>query len=456
MTMRSWTTFVIRAAAGAALFLVPAAVGAQQAGQRPVADSMMQRPAAPDTGTAKRGADSVAAKPSPADTGVAKRSAPDSAARQPMPADTGAAKRPDADSVLEKASVDSLTEQAAPGSTTEAAVDTGKARRVGAGTASGRNEPMEHGLIRRPDPLGPFTKEQTQYSRVLAARIEKRFEIKKLYRERGIEYPAAEVFIRIFKRERELELWVRPTSSEQFALLKTYPICALAGELGPKQFEGDGQTPEGFYFIDRFNPTSEYHLSLHLDYPNRADRALWKSPNPGGEIFIHGGCNSAGCMAVTDDAIKEIYWIAVEARSTGQRRIPVHIFPTRLDDRSLDQLVRVFANEPALTRFWSNLKTGYDYFERTRTVPGFSVSASGRYALKNQMLGAPVAGSGSDTGSGSASADGLLGKPLTPARPWPGVASADSARSKAAVPDSTVRPPVLPRPLSPDSARRGG
>ena len=99
-----------------------------------------------------------------------------------------------------------------------------------------------------------FSAQQQANDRVLAARLEKRFELKKLFRERGLTYPAAETFLRIFKRERVLEVWVRSAYIGQFKLLKAYPICAMAGALGPKRTEGDGQTPEGFYYIDGFNP----------------------------------------------------------------------------------------------------------------------------------------------------------------------------------------------------------
>jgi hypothetical protein len=107
----------------------------------------------------------------------------------------------------------------------------------------------------------------------------------------------------------------------------------MAGELGPKRKQGDNQTPEGFYAISYFNPRSDFHLSLHIDYPNRRDRAAGADGvKLGGDIFIHGGCLSEGCLAITDEGIRELYWLAVEARSVGQRRIPVHIFPARLGD----------------------------------------------------------------------------------------------------------------------------
>lgn len=225
-----------------------------------------------------------------------------------------------------------------------------------------------------------FLRAQIEHERVLAARVEKRFEVKKLFRERSIAYPAQEIFVRVFKREQELEMWVRPQGQDMFVLLKTYTICALDEKPGPKRVQGDLRTPEGFYFIDDFNPRSGYYLSLKVNYPNESDRILGDGNPLGGDIFIHGGCKTAGCMALTDENIKEVYVLAIETRDRGQNRIPVHIFPARLSDENLDQLVRVFSKEqPNVVDFWSNLKTGYDFFEKTHTLPLVTVNQRGRY-----------------------------------------------------------------------------
>lgn len=236
-----------------------------------------------------------------------------------------------------------------------------------------------------------FALAQLRHERVLDARVETRFRIKQLFHERGIRYPAAEVFLRIFKRERSLELWVRSDSGAEFELLRTYAICALAGELGPKRRQGDAQVPEGFYQIDFFNPVSEYHLSLHLDYPNQYDRM---SGNPdvnlGGDIFIHGGCNSEGCLALTDDGIKELYWIAVEARAVGQERIPVHIFPARLEEQDLQLMKNAFADRPGISEFWDSLRPAYDYFEQHRRLPVVTVDAGGAYNVNGTPTGVPL------------------------------------------------------------------
>jgi murein L,D-transpeptidase YafK len=226
-----------------------------------------------------------------------------------------------------------------------------------------------------------FTRLQLEHPRVMRARADARFNIKQIYRARGISYPAAEVFFRVFKRERVLEVWVRTPEGPRFRLLKEYRICALTGDAGPKRRQGDEQTPEGFYEIDLFNPNSQYLLSLHVSYPNASDRILGAGGPLGGDIYVHGGCKTLGCIAVEDDQIKEIYWLAVEARAVGQRTIPIHIFPARLDHEEMDRLAAIFARDRRLLQFWDNLRPGYEFFERTRIPPTMQVDGSGRYQI---------------------------------------------------------------------------
>jgi murein L,D-transpeptidase YafK len=101
-------------------------------------------------------------------------------------------------------------------------------------------------------------------------------------------------------------------------VLESYDVALGFAPVGHKQFEGDGRTPEGTYFIERRNPKSDYHLSLKISYPNDADRAfaLLADKPPGGDIFIHGhsyfrgknkGDWTAGCIAVRDREVEVIY-----------------------------------------------------------------------------------------------------------------------------------------------------
>ncbi len=188
----------------------------------------------------------------------------------------------------------------------------------------------------------------------------------------GLKIPFRRVFLRVFKREGEMELWA---GGDRMSLMRAYPIAAMSGALGPKRREGDLQTPEGFYRIVRFNPRSRYHLSMGLDYPNASDRRRG-DPRPGNDIYIHGDRVSAGCMAMTDVLIDEIYPLCQGARNRSA--IPVHVFPARLTDAALADLA---ARYPQQAAFWGELKPVYDAFERTRVVPRVSVTQTGAYRL---------------------------------------------------------------------------
>jgi murein L,D-transpeptidase YafK len=229
-----------------------------------------------------------------------------------------------------------------------------------------------------------FKRQQMGYPRVRTAFAEKEAGVKQLFASRNLAYPPRRVFVRVFKLDRVLELWASGADSGRFELIKAYPICYSSGDAGPKRRQGDNQVPEGFYTIEQFNPFSNFHLSLKVSYPNRSDRILGGGANLGGDIFIHGNCVSIGCVAITDDLIKELYVIAVEARSAGQTQIPVHIFPTRMNDRGLAALRRSNPEGNALWTFWLNLKEGHDYFESRRGLPVVDIDRTGRYVYKDR------------------------------------------------------------------------
>ena len=177
---------------------------------------------------------------------------------------------------------------------------------------------------------------------------------------------AAPVYVRLFKEESILEVW-KQTRNGTYALLKSYDICKWSGKLGPKIREGDRQAPEGFYVVTpaQMNPKSSYYLSFNIGYPNSFDRAHGRT---GTYLMVHGACSSAGCYAMTDDQIREIYAIAREAFNGGQRAFAIHAFPFRMTPENMVRH-RDDENMP----FWRNLKEGYDHFEVTRRVPKVDV-----------------------------------------------------------------------------------
>lgn len=179
-----------------------------------------------------------------------------------------------------------------------------------------------------------------------------------------------------------MEVWIKENSHKHFKLFKTYPFCASSGSVGPKRKEGDLQIPEGAYYINHFNPQSNFYLSLGLNYPNQSDRILSDRKQPGSSIYIHGNCVTIGCIPLGDDHIKELYVLAVEAKNNGQVNIPVHLFPTPLTDENLLLLKNAYHPPAATIAFWNNLKPLYEYFQTNLDLPDYSVDHQGRYQLK--------------------------------------------------------------------------
>jgi len=222
-----------------------------------------------------------------------------------------------------------------------------------------------------------FKEQQLKYPRVANAFKEKESILKNLFNEKKLSYPPRQIFVRIFKRERILEVWIK--ESDEYILLKEYKICSLSGDLGPKREEGDRQIPEGFYYVNHFNPNSRFHLSLGISYPNESDIILGKKGKLGGSIYIHGSCVTIGCVPITDAGIKELYILAVQARSSGQLKIPVHIFPVKLNEENMAKLKRDFSKDSKNLDFWLNLKEGFDFFEKSHRLPRIRVNKSGQY-----------------------------------------------------------------------------
>jgi murein L,D-transpeptidase YafK len=185
------------------------------------------------------------------------------------------------------------------------------------------------------------------------------------------------ILIRLFKEESELEVW-KQDDSGRFALLATYPICRWSGELGPKVQQGDRQAPEGFYTIapEQLNPHSQYYLAFDLGYPNAFDRVYGRT---GGNLMVHGACASAGCYAMTDEQISEIYALARESFFGGQRSFQVQAYPFRMTPTNMAKH-RDNPNMP----FWEMLKEGNDHFEVTRLEPKVDVCEK-RYVFDAEL-----------------------------------------------------------------------
>ena len=184
----------------------------------------------------------------------------------------------------------------------------------------------------------------------------------------------APVYMRVFKEERRLEVWVKGPS--KLELFRTYRVANFSGGLGPKRREGDLQAPEGFYYVSPsgMNPWSSYHLSFNIGYPNAYDRVKGRT---GSAIMIHGNVASIGCFAMTDEKIEEIYTLADAALRNGQRFFRVHVFPFRMTEGNMER-----HRESPWMPFWRNLKKGHDFFEKTGFPPDVLVRG-GKYVFRS-------------------------------------------------------------------------
>lgn len=207
--------------------------------------------------------------------------------------------------------------------------------------------------------------------RAKAAAERTRPELEKALAEKGLHF-GDPVFLRAFKEEHELEMWVRRRDTGKYEMFRKWKVAGSSGTLGPKLAEGDGQVPEGFYFVTRgmMKPDSTFHLAFNIGYPNAYDRHHGRD---GTFIMIHGNVVSIGCLAMTDEKIEEIYTLCDAALRNGQKFFRVHIFPFRMTDARM-----AAAAGDEWEDFWKNLREGYDHFERERVPPNATVNG-GRY-----------------------------------------------------------------------------
>jgi murein L,D-transpeptidase YafK len=216
--------------------------------------------------------------------------------------------------------------------------------------------------------------DSTTHSRAAAAAAHVRPVLERDLAVAGLKF-GAPVFIRAFKEERQLELWIQSPTTQKFQLFRTYRIAAASGNLGPKLAEGDGQVPEGFYYVppSAMKPDSTYHIAFNIGFPNRFDQAQGRT---GSAIMVHGNSVSIGCLAMTDEKIEEIYTLCDAAHGGGQAFFRIHLFPFRMTPERMQQ-----AAENPNSLFWKNLQEGYDFFEKNQIPPDVSVS-DGRYQFR--------------------------------------------------------------------------
>jgi murein L,D-transpeptidase YafK len=226
-----------------------------------------------------------------------------------------------------------------------------------------------------------FREKQMVYARVREAYADKEKTVIKNLADHLISRDSLRIYMRAFKTEKKIELWAKNTSDSIFALIREFPICDISGEIGPKRQYHDLQVPEGFYHISDLNPYSKYYLSMQFNYPNASDSIRGVRGRLGNYIFIHGECISSGCIAITNDKIKELFVYCIEAYNSGQEEIGLTIFPVRLNDNIYSHLASGYKKDKDITSLWADLKKGYDLFERSKVPPNVKFLPDGTHEV---------------------------------------------------------------------------
>lgn len=224
-----------------------------------------------------------------------------------------------------------------------------------------------------------FLLEQKEYARVKEAYEEKELAIKANLKKYNLQLNNINILLVAYKTEKILDVYAKNSSDSKYKKIATYTICKSSGKLGPKRKAGDKQVPEGFYYIDRFNPTSKFYLSLGINYPNQSDKRKSTAKDLGGDIFIHGDCVTVGCLPMTNDKMKEIYIYAIQAKNSGQSKIPVYIFPFRFTNANMAKYKRLYKSNQPLLKFWNNLKIGYEKYNKNQQELKFTIDNKGFY-----------------------------------------------------------------------------
>ena len=164
------------------------------------------------------------------------------------------------------------------------------------------------------------------------------------FRSAGITYPPGQVILLGLKDERRLEVYAGPAADRRLRRVADFPIAAASGRLGPKLAEGDNHVPEGVYAVESLNPNSRFHAALRVGYPNELDRRLAARdgrPSLGGDIMIHGGSASIGCLAMGDPTAEELFVLAADV---GVGNMTVVLAPIDLRGRPLPAELDVPSN----------------------------------------------------------------------------------------------------------------
>lgn len=227
-----------------------------------------------------------------------------------------------------------------------------------------------------------FKEKQLNYTRVREAYTCKEKIVDKTLADHAILRDSLRIYLRAFKAEKVIELWAKNIRDSIFVPVKEFSICDISGFEGPKRRYRDLQVPEGFYHISELNPYSKYYLSMAINYPNASDSIRGVHGHLGNQIYIHGSCISSGCLAMTDDRIRELFVYCIEAYNSGQEEIGLTIYPARLTDDNYSGLITEYHKDKDKISLWGDLKRSYDLFNRTKVQPRVKFLTDGTHEVK--------------------------------------------------------------------------
>lgn len=231
--------------------------------------------------------------------------------------------------------------------------------------------------------------------------------------EKKIKYPPDCTVIRVFKQERECEIWSKDSSQDSLSLIMTIPICAMDFEPGPKLKAGDSKTPEGFYYgdfayysnnwfmwidLNNVNKSGEVKkgsaFRICLNYPNQIDQRhtnMAGFSTPGGAICVHGNCVSIGCISFLNKNFIPVYAFSRHHNSTKYGKIQYHVFPFRSSDKTEAEITafsksfihhnKYSPNE--VKKFWKSLEFGENLFNNEK-MP-LSIITNRRYLMEGDL-----------------------------------------------------------------------
>jgi murein L,D-transpeptidase YafK len=199
-----------------------------------------------------------------------------------------------------------------------------------------------------------------EYDEVVRKRIQPDFQ------RANIPYPPLAITLIAFKREKILEVYATGKDGG-FQFIRSYPILAASGRLGPKLREGDQQVPEGLYRVESLNPNSHYHLALRVNYPNEFDHSKAANDNRehlGGDIMIHGSAASIGCLAMGDSAAEDLF---VLVALTGIKNVRIILSPI---DFRFDNSLPISSESPSwLEGLYIQIKAELQRYPRPDHTP---------------------------------------------------------------------------------------